>query len=124
MAIHFYILPVQLVMVDGAPYRGPSYLKWRMSQAGLDVQWSMRDYGGIGETTMIVCADVTAEQHAWLSTQPGVFAIPENLDATPSPAELTAFETALETVRIPANWLTPSHTWRTALRTILGMNSR
>lgn len=121
MSTRLYLLPVQLVTVNGTPYRGPAYLAWRMNPDGLAVPWSMRDYGGIGETTMIVAANVTAEQHAYLAAQSGVYAIPEDLDATPSSAELNAFQAALETITIPANWLTPTDTWRSALRTILGM---
>jgi len=121
MSVLFYIIPVMLVISGGTEYRGPSYLLWRFNEDGLDVRWSMRDYGGIGETTMIVCVEATAEQHAWLAAQAGVFAIPADLDATPSPAELAAFEAHLETISIPSDWITPSDTWRTALRTVLGM---
>lgn len=119
--IRLYILPVQVVVVNGTPYRGPSYLKWRMNPGGLDVNWSMRDYGGMGETTMVVAAEVTADQHATLTAQAGVYAIPENLDATITAAERSAFTAALETAVIPADWITPADTWRTALRTVLGM---
>ena len=119
--VRVYILPVDYQIVNGGVYRGPKYFKWRFNPDGLDVRWSMRDYGGLGETTMIVAADVTQEQHDYLSVQPGVYAIPETLDVTLSPAEISAFTDALETAYIPADWLLPNMTWRECLRTILGM---
>jgi len=121
MSVRVYIVPVDSQIINGTEYRGPLYLQWRFNPDGLDVIWSMRDYGGIGETAMIVAADVTQEQHDYLSVQAGVYPIPENIDDKPSPAELAAFEAHLETMYIPADWLLPNMTWRECLRTILGM---
>lgn len=110
-------------VINGRQYRGPLYLKWRFNQTGLAVDWSMRDYGGIGETTMIVAAEVDTVQHTYLAGQADVYALPENIDVTPSPQELNAFEARLEAAYIAADWLSPSQTWREALRTVLGMFS-
>jgi len=121
MSILFYLIPVMVVIIGDTEYRGPSYLQWRMNPEGLDVRWSMRDYGGMGETTMFVCVEAEAADHAWLAAQAGVFAFPADIDVTPSPAELSAFQAHLETILIPADWITPADTWRTAIRTVLGM---
>lgn len=122
MAIQFYIIPVAVVITPaGSPFRYPMYLKARFNPGGLDVRWVMRDYGGVGETTMVVCVGAEQAEHDWLAVQDGVYQIPADLDSNPSPQELSAFEAHLEGASIPANWLKPSDTWRTALRTVLGM---
>lgn len=115
LSVQYYLLPVQQI----GNYRGPMYLKWRFNPDGLDVQWSCKDYGTINQ---MICA-VNAEQiqHDWLAVQDGVYQFPANLEVAPSPAELSALETALEAAYIPADWLTPSETWRVNLRTITGM---
>lgn len=123
MSIRFYVIPVDVVILGGIEYRGPKYFQWRWSTdpTWLEVERAYRDYGGKGETTMLICAEVTEAQHAWLSGHTDVFVIPPDLDTRPSPAELSAFEDHLETMAIPADWLTPSNTWREALRVVLGM---
>jgi hypothetical protein len=120
-SIIFYLIPVMVVAGGGGrDYRGPSYLKWRMNPEGLAVQWSCKDYGSINN--VMVCA-VNAEQadHDTLAAQDGVFTFPADLETAPSPAELSALEAALEAAYIPADWLSPSMTWRENLRTVTGM---
>lgn len=114
--IHYYILPVDTHVPN---YRGPLYLKWRFNPAGLDVPWSCKDYGSID--VMICAVDADAADHIYLAAQTSVYQFPENLNVTPSPAELSALEAVLEATYIPAQWLSPSETWRDAIRTVTAM---
>ena len=111
MAIQYFMIPVQ---VEGR-YRGPSYLKWRFNPEGLDVPWSCKDYGIVNN--VMVCA-VNAEQTDldWLAAQDGVYAWPTALDENLPQAERSALTTYLEAQFVPANWISPSDTRRTALR--------
>lgn len=115
MHIQYYLVPVQQIGL----YRGPSYLKWRWNPGGLDVQKSCKDYGSINQMICAVNAEIVA--HTWLAAQASVYQFPIDIEVNPSPAELSELETALEAVYIPADWLSPSETWRGALRTVTGM---
>ena len=119
--IRYYILPVDIYNNpdSGGRERGPMYLKWRRNPDGLAVQWSAKDYGSID--MMVVAVNAEEADHTYLAAQSDVYAFPENLDVNPSPAELSALEDYLEIAFIPAQWLSPSETWREALRTITGM---
>jgi len=114
--IQYFFVPVQVV----GNYRGPSYLKWRFNPDGLDVPWSCKDYGSIN--SVMVCA-VNAEPAdlAFLSAQEGVYTWPTALDENLPQAERSAVTAYLEAQFVPANWISPSDTRRTALRTITGM---
>lgn len=117
--IRFYILPVDVVTIAGQIMRGPKYLEWFQNPSGLDVRWSAKDYGAID---MMMCAvDAELADHTYLAGQTDVYAFPDNLDTSPSPAELSALEDYLELAYIPAQWLSPSDTWREILRIITAM---
>lgn len=111
MTTQFYLVPVHTVNDTN---RGPSYLKWRLNPAGLDVPWSAKDYGLID--TMLVAADVTTDQHNTLTANADVTAIPANIDQPISQAALPTVKNHLEALHIPAKWVTTAHTYRDVLR--------
>ena len=117
MEIRFYMIPID-THVPG--YRGPLYLKWRMNPDGLDVQWSCVDYGS-NLDTMVCAVNAETADHDYLTGQADVFAWTANLDITLTPSRRSALQTYLEGAFIPADWIGPSDTERTALRTITGM---
>ena len=116
--IQFYIVPIEQV----GSYRGPEYLPWRADQnpepilAG--VRWSCKDYGLIPQ--MVCAADVTTAQHVFLDAQADVWAFGD-LDLNIGAGERNQLGNFLEGVAIPSNWIQPTETNRTALRTITGM---
>lgn len=120
MHIQYYILPIEIYIQpdSGREYRGPKYISWRWG-SGIQVQWSMKDYGR--ENTAVVAVNGEQSDHDFLSGFIDVYQFPENLDVNLSPANISAISTFLEAVFIPADWITPSDTFETALRTILGM---
>ncbi len=108
----FYILPVIGSGSDHTDGRRPKYV-----DALGTVPWSAMDYGA--EPVMLLRAEVTAAEDALLTSNPDVFAIPLNLDATLTPAQAASARAALEAVHIPAaNWVTTSVTGRQMVRTI------
>jgi len=111
----FFIVPAMIV----GHARGPMYLKWRFNPGGLDVNYWQIYYGSL--PTMIVCVEAEQVDLDWLAAQDGVYTFPTNLDAQPSPAELSEVETALEGQYIPADWLLPNMTWREVIRTVSGL---
>ena len=115
MATRFYLLPIEVI--SGA--RGPKYLKWRFASAGMDVPWSMMDYGL--QDTALVCADVTAGQHTTLSGNADVVSVPTNIDGNVTAGALSAVRASLESLWIPGNWVTTSHTYRQVLRVVAGL---
>lgn len=76
-----------------------------------------KDYGF--ENIMIVGADVTPAEDASISAQPDVIAIPQGLDNTITSINLTALKNALENLKIPAGWVTTSHTYREVGRMVI-----
>lgn len=117
--VRFYIVPIEQVGI----YRGPEYLPWRFDQSPVTelagVRWSMKDYGLVNQA--VVAAEVDATQHAFLEAQADVWAWAENLDTSLGAADRNALGDFLEAVAIPADWLSPQDTNRTALRTVTGM---
>jgi hypothetical protein len=57
----------------------------------------------------------------WLAAQADVYAWPTVLDENLPQAERSAVTAYLEAAFVPANWISPSDTRRTALRTVTGM---
>ncbi len=115
MTVRFYLIPIDVVNNR----RGPKYLKWRENPTGLDVPWSMMDYGLVN--TALVAADVTSPQHNQLAQEVDVTAIPANIDDTVSTQALATVRSELEALNIPGNWVTTSHTYREILRVVAGL---
>ena len=69
----------------------------------------------------VVATDVTQAQHDFLILQANVYAFPENLDVSMALADRQALNTYLEAHAIPGDWLSPTDTFRTALRTVTCM---
>ena len=118
LSIRFYILPAQIVWNE-RDRCGPKYLKWQFDQNGLDVQWRMKDYGMIN--VMLIAVQAEAAAHATLAAYADVIAAPENIDLTISQNALPQVVQALESLRIPAGWVTTAHTYRQILRMIGGL---
>jgi hypothetical protein len=117
--IRFYILPIEVV--DGNK-RGPKYLHWRFDPdpPGILVnRYSLKDYGLI-DAALVAC-DLTLAQHQQLAAEIDVAAAPQNLDQTVSAIALPQVVAVLEALRIPAGWVTTSHTYRELLRMVGGL---
>lgn len=118
MTIRYYILPEETGIVPG---KGPKYLKWRFDPdpPGLDIGYIYMSYGLI--PAGLVCANVTSEQHDILAALPDVAAAPENIDQTIGPAAVGIVQNVLETLRIPAEWVDTTYTYRDILRRVAGL---
>jgi hypothetical protein len=111
----FYLVPVIGTGANHIDGRRPKYLDTLGA-----TRWNAMDYGA--EPVMLVFAEVTAIQDALLTANADVFALPVNLDANLTGAEVTTVRTILEALNIPAsNWVTTSVTWRQLLRTVAQM---
>lgn len=116
MAIRYLLMP--LTVVEGR--RGPKYLKWRDNPSGLDVSWSLYDFGLLAQC--ITACDLTTAQFNALDANADVFGVPANLDGNVTAAQLPTVQNALETVRIPADWVQAGATsYRELIRVICGM---
>ena len=119
MSTRFYLLPIQVVTVNGQISRGPMYLLWRRNPTGIDCVWSHKDYGSID--LGVVMADATTAQHATIAAQANVYQFPENLDVTMTSAQRSTLSTYLEANAVPGTWIAAGDTFRTALRTVTAM---
>jgi hypothetical protein len=100
--------------------RGPKYLLWRFNEAGVDVRWSMMDYGLM--PTALLWADVTPAQQIQAEGLPDVITIPENIDQAIGTANaLSQVQAALESLHIPSGWITVGHTYREVMRKVAGL---
>lgn len=116
MAVRIYIMPIAVV---NEMYRGPKYLRWRFDPDGLDVPWSMKDYGLID--ACLVAADVTQAQHEQLVAEVDVVAAPADIDNNISEVALPTIQDVMEALRIPVGWVTLDYTYRELLRMIGGL---
>ena len=115
MAARFYIMPIQVV----GNSRGPKYLKWRENSDGIVCRWSLMDYGLIDAA--LVAADVTQEQHEQLVAEPDVAAAPVDIDQNISEIAIPRVQQVLEALRIPAEWIDSTYTYRQILRMVGGL---
>lgn len=116
MTIRYYVMPVSR---EGS-IRGPKYFRWPRNgnPTGIACRWNMIDYGLIDQA--IVVADVTAAQNTTLAANSDVLAIPINVDSKLNATAVSAAETYLEGIGMPAHWVTTSHTYRAVLRIVAG----
>lgn len=115
--IRFYILPIEVA----GNARGPKYLSWRgdPDPPGIQCRWAMKDYGLV--PAALVACDLTLAQHQQLAAEIDVAAAPENLDQPVSAIALPQVVAVLEALRVPAGWVTTSHTYRELLRMVGGL---
>jgi hypothetical protein len=119
MTIRVYVLPMTETLVNGIIYRAPKYLGGRNNPTtpGLEgIQYNLMDYGF--QPVCILVADVTTAQHAIFNTQSDVLKLPVNLDNTLTSTAVTSTKNFLETIHIPANWVTTAFTYRQILRLV------
>lgn len=118
--IRFYILPIE---DDGAGARGPKYLEWRFDPDPPalvpGIRWSLKDYGLVDAA--LVAAELTQAQHEALAAESDVAAPPENIDQNISDLAIPQVQVVLEQLRIPADWVDNTYTYRQILRMIAGL---
>lgn len=111
VALHFYIVPK---IGDGqsifTPFRPKYFRSAPFDDVTLPPMLGAMDYGK--EDAMLVGAQVTSAQHTTIAANLDVTAIPLGLDDTISAAALVTVQAKLEALKIPAGWVTTSHTYR------------
>lgn len=108
MAKRFYIVPKSGDGLTKDTAFRPKYLDAIGGWAAMDL--------GL-EPTMLVCGEVTNAQHTSINANADVIAVPQNLD-TQVGANLATVQANLESVNIPADWITSGMTYRDVLRWI------
>jgi hypothetical protein len=73
------------------------------------------------EPWMFVGADLASEEHITLSGQADVFLIPANLTDTLTAGQVTNVQNKLESINVPAGWVSTALTWAQVLRTVFGI---
>ena len=118
--IRVYILPILHIIDERGDQRGPKYVKWRDDLTGIEPpRWGIMDYGLIDACLMT--ATVTQAEHEQLVAESDVRSAPEDIDQPISAIALSQVVTVMEALRIPAGWVTTSHTYREILRMIAGL---
>lgn len=122
--IRFYVMPIEPQFNQmGHATRGPKYLYWGDALVGnlegLQVPWSMVDYGLID--ACVVACEVELAEHQQLASEVDVVAVPENIDGNVSPLALARVKSVLGALRIPAEWVTEEYTYRQVLRMVCGL---
>ena len=116
MAFRLYLVPIVGTGTKDDPRR-PKYF------AGAPVvgDWSGMDYGF--EPVMVVGADLSPSEDNYVVGQGDVTALPFDLAPTLTSGQVTAVHNVLETLNLPAGWVTTSLSWLAIVRTVLGMFS-
>jgi len=103
--------------VDLGAGRIPKYLKYKPHNPdGLVFAWGLMDYGFID--VGLLAGEVDQTIHDTLSGYADVYSFPDDLDSAITDPTIDAF---LEGIDIPADWLTPSTTYRQLMRSMAGM---
>ncbi len=116
--IRWYFMPIEVY----GNTRLPMYLYHGRypERGGIQVaSWAMMDYGLIN--ACLVVADVTQDQHEQLAAEADVAAAPENIDQNVSELAIPKVQAVLEALRIPAEWVDTTYTYRTLLRMVAGL---
>ena len=111
----FYLIPIDVVPQGNGVARGPKYLKSRFA-TGIDCPWGGMDYGFTNY--MLVVADMAQVDHDAIILNSDVFLFPVDLD---TPVDDPTVDVFFDDINIPADWLTPSTSWRELLRQLAGM---
>jgi len=111
MATRIYLMPQ--AGDEFGPLRTSPGLYPKYVGNGAIRNWTALTYGREG--WVFVAADVTNAEHTAIAANPDVVALPPNLDQQVGGA-LAATQAALETAKIPADWVTSGMTFRTVLK--------
>lgn len=121
--IRWYVLPVE----QSGTVRGPKYMDWGdpsppdfVEHPGIEASWGIMDYSGMMDVCIMV-ADVSQAQHEQLAVEPDVAGAPEDIDQNISPTALPKVQAVLEALRIPADWVDTTYTYRAILRMVAGL---
>jgi len=118
--IRWYVLPIER---QGST-RGPKYIYWSGAlgeeHPGMVVPHGIMDYGALMDVCVMV-ADVTQDQHEQLTAEVDVAGAPEDIDQNISPVAIPKVQAVLEALRIPADWVDTSYTYRAILRMVTGL---
>jgi hypothetical protein len=115
MSFRLYIVPIVGTGTKSDPRR-PKYFS---DGTLINPTWSGIDYGF--EPWMFVGADLSAANDALIVSEPDAFAIPFNLEANLTNPQVNSVKNKLEAINVPAGWVNTTLTWRTVVRTVLGM---
>jgi hypothetical protein len=116
-AFRIYLVPTVVVVSNGRNSTVPKYFTdgTISSSAG----WSSVYFGQEG--WVFVGVDLSPADDATIVAKPDGFALPFDLTQTLTAGQVTAVQAKLESVNIPAQWVTTSLTWKQVLRTTLSM---
>lgn len=110
MAIRFYVVPKIGDGLTPATAFRPKYI------SDLGSPYSAIDYGL--ENTFLVGVEVTAAQNTTLSANIDVIAIPADVDSAIGLTALSTVKSRLESLNVPSDWVTQTHTYRDVIRLV------
>ena len=119
MTVRVYVLPMVETLIGAITYRAPKYIGGRNNTtlAGLEnLSYACMPYGM--QPVCLLIADVTVAQHNLLTANSDVLAAPQNIDNNLNAGAVTTVKNLLESLHIPAGWVTTSHTYRQVLRLV------
>lgn len=126
MSFRLYIVPVVGTGARTDPRR-PKYFQSAADgtgQTGIIASgssWSAMDYGF--SPWMVVGADLSTSDDNLIVGKADAFALPFDLAPTLTSQQVTAVQSKLEAINVPAGWVNTSLTWITVVRKVLGMFS-
>jgi hypothetical protein len=112
--VRLYLVPIIGDGLSRETKRRPKYF------SGTIASWSMTDFGQ--EPWGLVGADLSPVEHTAIASQSDAFALPQNLDQAIG-ATLNTVQTALETMNVPAHWVTSGMTYRQVIQILYGIFS-
>lgn len=116
MAVRIYLVPSIGAGVKGDGRRPKYFEDGAVTVIG---DLSKMDYGL--EPWFVVAADVSPADEAFVIAQVDTAAVPADLTAFLTAGQVTAVQTRLEAMNVPAGWVNTGLTWTEVVRVILWM---
>jgi len=96
------------------PKRYPKYI------FGSGYKWGAMDYGAEDVAIVLVFNPSTADHNAWKANA-DLMALPENLNQNMTAGAVTAAQTFLESINIPAGWINTTRTYKQVIKIVAGL---
>jgi hypothetical protein len=123
MMWRIYIVPIEHIdLGPGKEFAAPKYFFGRLTNglSGMEgVVWAWERY--VWENHGVVAADVSDAQHALVSAQTDVIAVPALDDVIPNASARNRVRSILEAGNIPGSWVATGMSYRVVLRTVLNV---
>jgi hypothetical protein len=113
MALRWYLMPAEVVLVGGRNVRRPEFL----STIDPAAPWG---WLSINDNWSVGWVDLSAANHATYNASAGVLFLTADLEALLTAGQVTGVQAKLDARNLPSAWVDTTDTWRQVIKRIFG----